>query len=380
MLLLVLLLQAAPAPTQDAPAIVVTARPLKESERAWQECMARNCPPDQEIAAALAHAENLFVAGDYLKARTTLQKTIGHVDRHAKRYPTAVGDIWRADARIAAHMGESDAMRIGQFESVDALKAGLPQGDAQILVQRIEVADTFAKQGRFDVARMRYFRIAKEAEERNHPFVRGTALLRLAIMDNAFAEEEPTIYRERARESIERILATTEPQLAVFREAAELLQARRTAKDGDFSGIDALAAKHITKPTKRPMLLYTPAYNFENTRLDEDESLRSITPAFYQGQWADVTFLIGEDGRVREAELLRGAPTLKDWWIEPILKAVSSRRYAPLQVPAGLDGARRVERYTLTGKISAPTGTRINAQGGRPQIRMLDLTADAPTE
>ena len=78
MLTFILALQAAtvPIPAQVAidpqtakrSDIVVTSARLEEAERAWKACRKRNCPPDQEIHAALVHGENLFVAGDYARA------------------------------------------------------------------------------------------------------------------------------------------------------------------------------------------------------------------------------------------------------------------------------------------------------------------------
>ncbi len=56
--------------------IVVIGTPLKDSERYWQACRKRHCPPDEEIKAALIHGENLFVAGDYRQYRAVLNATI----------------------------------------------------------------------------------------------------------------------------------------------------------------------------------------------------------------------------------------------------------------------------------------------------------------
>ena len=39
--------------------IVVTARSLKDTEADLKACLARKCPPDQDIKATLAHAENV---------------------------------------------------------------------------------------------------------------------------------------------------------------------------------------------------------------------------------------------------------------------------------------------------------------------------------
>jgi len=56
LLIVAVLLQAATpagAAVEDRD-IVVTGRRLADTERAWTDCVARKCPPDHEIAAALA--------------------------------------------------------------------------------------------------------------------------------------------------------------------------------------------------------------------------------------------------------------------------------------------------------------------------------------
>ncbi|MBY0520751.1 MAG: hypothetical protein K2P79_10030, partial [Sphingomonas sp.] len=60
-----------PAAARQAPVndVVVTGQRLSETERALKACIARKCPVEEDIAATLRHAENLFVAGRYQQAR-----------------------------------------------------------------------------------------------------------------------------------------------------------------------------------------------------------------------------------------------------------------------------------------------------------------------
>ena len=60
--------------------IVVTARSLQDTADALAACIARNCPPDEDIAATLAHAENQFVGGDYRSARRIRQGVKAEVE------------------------------------------------------------------------------------------------------------------------------------------------------------------------------------------------------------------------------------------------------------------------------------------------------------
>ena len=71
---------AAPPPQaesdQTGGPIVVTGIPLRQTERALRACIARKCPPKEDIDATLAHAENLFVAGKYQDARRVTLSSI----------------------------------------------------------------------------------------------------------------------------------------------------------------------------------------------------------------------------------------------------------------------------------------------------------------
>ena len=86
--------------------IVVTARSIKDTEADLKACLARKCPPDQDIKATLAHAENQFVAGDYRNARSTLVNSLGRNRRHKGKYPVEVSDLLRANGNVATHLGE----------------------------------------------------------------------------------------------------------------------------------------------------------------------------------------------------------------------------------------------------------------------------------
>src|SRR5687768_8888658 len=86
--------------------IIVTGTSLSQSERNLRDCLARNCPPDEDIEATLGHAENLFVAGDYETARRVARSSLDRNNGHADRFPVPVSDLYRASSRISAHLGE----------------------------------------------------------------------------------------------------------------------------------------------------------------------------------------------------------------------------------------------------------------------------------
>lgn len=99
---------AAPAgsPASEQDQIVITGRRLTDTERALAECLARKCPVNEDIDATLAHAENLFVAGDYAGARQTTKASLQRNRKNAALFPVPVSDLERSNGRISAHLGE----------------------------------------------------------------------------------------------------------------------------------------------------------------------------------------------------------------------------------------------------------------------------------
>ena len=112
--------------------IVVVGRRVEDSARALAACIARQCPPKEEIDASLAHAEDQFLAGDYPEAQRTLAKARGRNMRYKRELPVEVGDLLRASGRMLAVNGQRDAARITAIDSLDALKSGLPSTDRRI--------------------------------------------------------------------------------------------------------------------------------------------------------------------------------------------------------------------------------------------------------
>jgi len=377
-------------PAQDVPetTVVVTATRLDATKKALDACIARSCPPDQEVAAALAHAENQFVEGEYQAARHTLHGTIGRVDKRAKDYPVAIANIWRADARISAHLGEDRSMRSGQLEAIDALKAGLSGSDDRVLLQRLEVADAFMKQGKVDMGLAGYRKVVNQSRELKSSGVQGTAMLRILLVEAALAGLPADALHpssrygatdanfRQAKRSAAELLATTDPQLSGFRDAARLIDARLDARRGDMRGIDAISADYALNKPSAAILLYAPIMQDRGTFFDPERA-RLLTEQDFDGQWVDVTFLIDGEGRVKEAEVLRESPKLRNDWVSPVLATVAQRRYAPIALSPDLAGLRRVERYTMTASWAAnATGTNMRVRAGQPRLEMLDLTAD----
>lgn len=360
--------------------VVVTAQPPAATERTLKECLARGCPPDEEIAAALAHAENQFVAGDYAASTRTLQRTIDRVRGSAGDYPVSVGDILRAKGRIIEHLGFPEVAQGAQTGSLDALRQGLGADDARVLVQRIEVADTLAKMGKFEVAEGIYNSVARQARKTGRGALEGRALMRTAAMWTSLATSDPplseyALRRGRARTALARIGRTTDPALAPFREAAMLLAARLDGRP-ENAVLDRLVAGVRTPASATPTLISAPPYVTGGLG-GRAVAAAKVGAVGFDGQWIDIGFRIKPDGFVDQVELLRASPGAQRFWIELTLRQTRGRRYAPLDLPADAPGRFQVERVTMTSDYIPArkrSGSPIPIRSGTPRFVTTDLS------
>lgn len=391
---------AVPAAAQDRndnPTIVVTGKSLAETDRELRGCLARHCPPEEDIRATLVHAENQFVAGRYKEARGTLLAGIGRNKRFASQYPVPVSDLLRANARLAGHLGEGEAYRIGMIDSLDALQAGLPADDPRILIQRVEIADSLASFGRFESAQNGYQAVVRDARRAGNKRVEAFAMLRGAWLLTMLAKDDPAKYANRAQRALDALSARTEPEFTPYAGAARVLSARLAASRGDRTAFDTVIADFVRMPpTTRPVLLYSEPVDLGDTLPDRKappmitdvgQAMPSSTSSRLTGmgsddQWIDVIFWIRPDGTPGDIEVARRGPKAVPNWEGAVLRSIATRRYAPLAIDPSDPGLMRVERYTLTNNhthgVTEVTGTRLRNREIKPRIEMLDLSLETP--
>lgn len=405
-LALIAIIAAAPAVAapddKSTPTVVVTGTRLSETERALKNCVARKCPVEEDVAATLAHAENLFVAGRYGEARNTLLAGRGRTRRFAKTYPVAVSKVTRAIATVSAHLGEPESYQLSTIDTLDVLKAGLPRDDARVLEARVEVATMFGRLGRIEAAEQMFRAVAARAKELDLIRIQGFAELRLAVLYEQLAEGDPGIYAKSARDIIAAIESNPDPRYAVFVKAARILEARKLARKGDVKAFDAvLADVRAIGATDQPVLVYAPpieqlrdavrgAYQPINNsgpeqsdRFTAGSGVPTLTEysrlplQLFDDQWVDVGFYVTPDGRTADIGILRTSPKLEsESWVKPIFKSIALRRYLPLKRDASDPGILRIERYTLTSLMEARIGTRIRQRSPEPRLEVLDLSVD----
>ena len=149
-----ILLASASAPTsQPQNSIIVTGRAIQDKQAALAACLARSCPTNEDIDASLALAETQLVAGKYREARVTLLAALGRNKKEAMDYPIPVSDLYRANGRVAAHLGIDDDYYRSTWGIYNTLKKGLPSAKDQQYSAMMEVAEMMATTRGHDTAR-----------------------------------------------------------------------------------------------------------------------------------------------------------------------------------------------------------------------------------
>ncbi|MFZ5745097.1 MAG: hypothetical protein ACOY7T_11545 [Pseudomonadota bacterium] len=372
---------AAPVQAQE---IVVTGKSLKQTEADLKACLERKCPPDEDIKATLAHAENLFVSGDYKNSRATLKDSIGRNKKHGEAFPVPVSDLLRANGRIAEQMGEARDFQLSVLDMRDTLKKGFGENDFRTLVAQIEVGDSRAKLGFSNEAERIYKDVEKRALAAGQPRVASFSRLRQALLWRGQYDQNPNAFNlknvnERLDELIERPLAESSD----FTLAAEVIKAKVDRKAGAAGSTDALIKRFAERGgATRPILLFAePLVRTDLQKgLPDDQpglnTLNRLTALQARNQWADVGFWIDANGRVTDIEALRTSGDKS--WLKPVLANIAKRVYAPLKKDGGTaPGFYMIERYTLTARFEdGNTGTRMRRREATPRIERIDLTPE----
>ena len=377
-----LLALAAPVQAQD---IVVQGKPLSETAADLEACLKRNCPPDEDIKASVAHAENLFMAGDYKTAQRTLNASIGRNRKHAKAYPVPVSDLFRANGRVAEHMGEGRQYQLSTLDMRNTLRNSFGKDDFRTLVADIEVGDSRAKLGFPEEAERIYRDVEKRALAAKQYRVASFARFRLATVARIRFDAEPTPANR--KELDKRLSLLTDAPLPGGEEfilPAKVLRAKTDRKHGSSASTDELVKEFASRGgVDRPVLLYSePLPRNENQPAaangEPDPPAWTRISSNAYGQWVDIGFWIGRDGKVSDVEILRSSG--RDEWAKPVLANIGRRVYAPLKAEVGdnTPGFYMIERYTLTARVSdgVETGTRLRTREATPRIERLDLTED----
>lgn len=361
--------------------IIVVGQSLKDTEKALRDCIARGCPPDEEIRVALAHAENQFITGDYRDARSTLGKTVSRNRKHGEEYPIEVSDLFRASSRIAEHLGEGDLFRLSVLDMRDTLKGALPETDARVMVAQIEVGDSRSKLGYPKEAIRVYENVAEQALAAGHARVATFANLRKFMLEYVLASE--TDAKGDMSKAIAGMRQIADKPLAGaedFGMVAEVTLARIDREGGKSESTAAIVKRYAENGgVTRPILLSsTPIKMPDQAGLkDKGGNVLTMSQGSMEDRWIDIGFWVNANGLPSDIEVLRSAGNTR--WAKPVSDSIASRIYAPLKAVEGgtAPGFYMVERYTMTARyMDEVTGTRIRQRSPEIRIERIDITPE----
>jgi hypothetical protein len=319
----------------------------------------------------MEHAENQLIAGEIEGARTTLIKSRSRNKRYAETLPREVSGLLQFDADVASLLGLANYGRIATFDSVDALKAGLPSNDPAISIKRLEVADVFLKQGKYSTAVHMYDAVARRAEESGWPQVQGSAMLRALRFYSMAASVNPA-YSSESRSRYAALSKMTDPAVKPMQNAALVILARLQLLSKENADVDAVMAKLANIKVSNPVLIYAPFVDVEKSSSAE---ARYVTPSISKNQWVDFSYRISSQGTVEDIVIAARGPHVDDRLVTSMQKSVAGRRYVPLDIPAGSDGMWRRERLIVVADIVPVLGSRLNIKAGKPKLISMDLTS-----
>lgn len=389
--LLALALQsAAPTNPLQPDLVVIADRALLQKKLA--DCIARKCPPNEDAEAALALAGQQFIDGEYRKARTTLNGSLARTRGQTKQYPVPVAKLWQAQSRVDSHLGDFTFSQSEAVKAYSVLQANLPDNDPRALNAGLELAALYTHQNRWNEARNLYRALIERSEQAKHPDIAALARIKMAKF---IAFTAPGKVGKAEQSEIGRILApligSTDPDYKVYDFPARLFLARLAEEMGEKGAVDALYRQLPGDRRLPPVLLSSQPIKaiklIESTKGQAFQCMQSGAPLScsrpdtlvstqnLERQWIDVGFSIQPDGSVTDVDVVRRSATYAGDWADRVLKSVRSRRYAPGATTAtSLPSIQRLERYTLTARRVAPTGSRIAVPEADEVFEMVDLT------
>jgi hypothetical protein len=362
--------QAPETPPPGGQRVVVTGPSLQWLRDRLAACIARGCPPNEEIDAALALAQAQFEGGDADTARLSIRASLDRNQRHARQYPEPVADLYRSMTRVGRHLGRDDEATRSAYAILRTLKDAFPQEDDRHFVARLEIVEQLYNQTdisptserRVRQSRRALMELAASARRAGREDVATYADLRATWMGYLLAPYGP------AFGTLTRLANDRRPQQRYLATGAKILLARIHRDRGENARSDVLIAEAARALAGRRNLVFSPPYE-----LHVGPMLAGMTNnAQFENQSVDVGFFIGADGRVRDLEVVRfrGSPD----WARPLLASIRGRIYS---TSAGGMPTYRLERYTYAAGRGQATGSRLSVRTGHPRVEYYDLSAEA---
>lgn len=179
-----------------------------------------------------------------------------------------------------------------------------------------------------------------------------------------------------ARSRLTAMARDADPAHRMLATGAKILLARIYRDQGDRARSDALIAEVAHANPLRRTLLFNPPYVLASRETVGEGGSANVNTRIsdnFEGQWIDVGFWVGADGRVQDLEIVRhrGTPD----WADPLLRSIRGRIYSP---SADGSASYRLERYTYTAPLMQVTGTRLLQRSPAARVEYYDLSTGEP--
>ena len=372
----------AQARVSDEFQIVVVGQRLEETAAALAQCIATNCPPEEDIRLSLAHAENQFLEGEYDASARTLNDSLDRNRQYGDSLPVPVSNLYRADSRIARHRGEPLRYTNSTLHMRDVLKSGLGKDDPRTMVAELAVGESRELDGYHRESGRKYRMIYRRASSNGHNRLASYAKFRSLLLEwRSLSSRASRSDKRRILGQLEDIRDDPVAGAEEFSLAAAVMLAEYARGNGDESATDALMERFASQGgVTSPILLRAtplPRLTLDEEPIDpraEPKVIqRSAAPSEY-GKWADLGFWIDANGAVTDVQVLRSKGAGN--WLEIVQQHLLERKYAPLK--SSEDGITpslfMIERYTLTADNRWSKFKKMREPS--LSIRRLDITPD----
>lgn len=371
---------------QDDSSIVVYGYRSRDSQNALEACLARNCPPKEDIALTIAYANDLFLDGDYRQARNAVKKSLKRNRRYTEELPGEVGDLFRANSNLARHLGEGEEEKRTTRRVRDIYDNHLPAGDERRFFAKIALADQRLQAGRSKQALALYGsaqRLAKGAD--NEDLAAFAHIRELSLRKFIAQSRSQKAELRRIRTALQAYVDQSESTYNLGNAARSLIfQINDFLGDQGDKAFAFLDSDNSAPAAVMPVLLEHDPVNIADIFPTAGGNLlggvagpgvgsSSIT---FSDKWADIGYRINSDGSVSDITVLRTGGD--DHWVKYMTQSIATRLFAPIpddengQPQAGYS----VERYTFTSRfdrISRQSGTRVRQRSNIPRIERTDL-------
>ncbi|QJU58886.1 hypothetical protein HL653_14905 [Sphingomonas sp. AP4-R1] len=350
----------------------------KRLDQAYTDCASGSCEPLKDAQISIAWAEKLFRNGDYRGAKRALGKAVSRNRRFAKVAPRPVAAIYEAYATVALQEGDTDVYRRAVAGQVQTLRDNLPDSDPAVLDTMLAIGDMWMKLGNAVNAERSYRSAEQRALSQEQPMISMMAAIRRIWLASLRGQTT------QANEMVDRLAARAGPENIEIRRILPILKLRLALGHASDTEIDRLVKSvQQSGDSPQPMLVWAPAYEASPGAEARDTALKfglvdPVAPAssdFGGLRWADIGFWIRPNGRTDAIDVIRGSAGLG--WTKSIVTQISRRRYAPSTGGKMMQGAYRIERFTLRGAYGVPPGSFIRRRIGPPSLEVLDLTSPA---